>query len=155
LCSYIINGRGWTGAFRGLRFAIKVQPSRSQDIPTTDSALPDSREGEGVQKSLWYRRFREQAEMIHEFTDLYLDILSSTCNAPVQPRDPLFNYFESTRIAIAFKIGLTAEITLFSDLKFFPFRSLFKYLDKKKSQSAKSGEYGGWSNMADSTSSVF
>jgi hypothetical protein len=39
-----------------------------------------------VQKSLRYGRFRELAEMVHQLTDIHLDILSSTCTAPVQSR---------------------------------------------------------------------
>jgi hypothetical protein len=46
-----------------------------------------------VQKSLQYRRFREQAEMVHQLNDIYLDVLSPPYSASVQSRDPLLKHF--------------------------------------------------------------
>jgi hypothetical protein len=46
-----------------------------------------------IQKSLWSRRFRELAEIIHQLTDIDWDVLFPTCSALVQSRDPLFKHF--------------------------------------------------------------
>jgi hypothetical protein len=109
---------------------------------------------QGGPKVLPYRRFRELSEMIHQLTRIYLDMLSRvimrTCNLAIH----CSSASENTRIWIAFKNILTAEIALLSDLNFFLSRSLFKYQNKKKAQDAKFEEYGDRGNLVNTPSSI-
>jgi hypothetical protein len=78
--------------------------------------------------------------MVYQFTDIYFSMLSPTCNAFVQSRDPLFKYVRKHSNRDRFEIVLTAEITSFSNLKFFHSSSFSKYPNKNKSKGAKSWE---------------
>jgi hypothetical protein len=78
-------------------------------------------------KVIAIRWYREPAEIIHQLIDIYLDILSPICNAPVQSCNPLFKHFGKHSNRNCFQIILTTEIFLFSNLKFFSFHLFFKY----------------------------
>jgi hypothetical protein len=93
-----------------------------------------------IQKSLWERGLRELKEIIYQFIDIYLDMLSFTRTALVHYCNLLFKHFGKYSNRDLLKSVLTAEITSFSNLKFFLSSSFFKYLNTKKSDGVKSEE---------------
>jgi hypothetical protein len=78
--------------------------------------------------------------VVHQFTDIYFDILSPTCNAPVQSRDPLFMHLGKHSNRDRFDIILSAETISFSDPKVILCGSFFKHPNKNQSQGTKSEE---------------
>jgi hypothetical protein len=84
-----------------------------------------------VQKSLLSRRFRERAEIVHQLAHIYLDILSPTCTASMQSRDPLFKHFRKQLNQVRFLNCSHRRDHLVFGSQIPAFKSFFKCSNKK------------------------
>jgi hypothetical protein len=93
-----------------------------------------------VQKSLRHIQFRELAQIVYQFTDIYLKILFLIYNALVQPRDLLFKYFGKDSNQDCFQNCSRCRDHLVFGSKIHPFSFFLQVPNKKKSQGTESEE---------------